>query len=62
MNALAPSPQYPPGPVRINPQPLPPRPLIAPLAAGGRPHKVLPASILVAPSSNPWFCLVRCAA
>ena len=60
--APAPSPQYPPGPVRINPQPLPPRPLIPPFAAEGRRDKTLPAPILVALSSNPRFCLVRCAA
>ena len=60
--ALAPSPQYPPGPVRINPQPLPPLPLIPPFAAEGRRDETLPAPILVAPNSNPWFGLVRCAA
>ena len=59
---VMPSPQYPPGPVRINPQPLPPLPLIPPFAADGRQDKTLPAPILVAPNSNPWFCLVRCAA
>ena len=60
--APAPSPQYPPGPVRINPQPLPPLPLIPPFAAEGRRDITLPAPILVAPSAHPWFCLVRCVA
>ena len=54
--------QYPPGPVRINPQPLPPLPLIPPFAADGRRDKTLPAPVLVAPSGQPWFCLVACAA
>lgn len=58
----APSPQYPPGPVRINPQPLPPLPLVPPFAADGRRDMTLPAPILVAPNTDPWFCLVRCAA
>ena len=60
--ATAPSPQYPPGPVRINPQPLPPLPMIPPFAADGHRAKTLPAPILVAPDTHPWLCFVRCAA
>ena len=56
------SPTYPPGPARINPQPLPPLPWIPPFAADARQAKTLPAPILVAPSSNPWFCFLRCVA
>ena len=56
------SPKYPPGPVRVNPQPLPPLPLMSPFAADAREPQALPAPILVAPSSNPWFCFVRCVA
>ena len=54
--------KYPPEPVRVNPQPLPPLPLMSPFAADPREPKALPAPILVAPSGNPWFCLVRCVA
>ena len=45
------------GPIRINPQPLPPRP-----SAADREAKSLAAPILVAPNADPWFCLSTCRA